>query len=278
MPAYLTHRIAGEKVLDKLSGAVEDCNAFYLGCQGPDMLFFRDFQPWRAPRKSLRLGLRMHRERVREMFKAALDYARHYNDEDRGELIAYITGFITHYAVDKNTHPFVYRKAGKNIGAHNRIEFMWDSFAAKEQWDIEPQQFDIYSDIMSETVGEGICAWYKAVIKDVYGKNIRLRVIQKAQKHFAKIKARLADINLMWRILIRIIRGLCGFDVGAMTYPEQRSEEWFSFEEYLHMQDMLQKSVDEACDMIGVAMEYISGNEEALPGWFGDTDFSGVKA
>jgi hypothetical protein len=162
MPAYLTHRIAGERVMDKLSGEVPDESAFYLGCQGPDMLFFRDFQPWRAPIKSLRIGLRMHKERVRELFEAALAYARENSDD--AELIAYITGFITHYAIDKNTHPFVYGKAGKNAGKHNRIEYMWDSFVAKEQWDIEPQQFDVPSDIMSGRVGEGICGWYRAIV------------------------------------------------------------------------------------------------------------------
>ena len=132
MPAYLTHRVAGERVLDKLPGKELDEKAFYLGCQGPDMLFFRDFQPWRAPRKSLRIGLRMHKERVRELFETAFDYAREHKDDE--EMIAYITGFITHYAIDKNTHPFVYGKAGRNTGTHNRIEFMWDSYAAKEQW------------------------------------------------------------------------------------------------------------------------------------------------
>jgi hypothetical protein len=278
MPAYLTHRVAGEKVLNKLPGAVENEKAFYLGCQGPDMLFFRDFQPWRAPRKSLRIGLRMHKERVRELFEVALDYAKQYQDEDRGELIAYITGFITHYAIDKNTHPFVYGKAGRNTGLHNRIEFMWDSYAAKEQWDIEPQQFDIYSDIMYDEVGEGICGWYKTVIAQVYGKDIRAHIIRKAQRHFAKVKVLLGDLGLFCRVLIKIIRGLSGFDVGAMTYPEQRSNEWFSSEEYARMQDMLQKGVEEATAMIRFALGYISGEEEALPEWFGDTDFSGAKA
>jgi hypothetical protein len=278
MPAYLTHRVAGEKVLNNLPGAVKDKNAFYLGCQGPDMLFFRDFQPWRAPRKSMRLGLRMHKESVRELFMAALEYAKQYEHEDRSELIAYITGFITHYAIDKNTHPFVYGKAGRNTGVHNRIEFMWDSYAAKEQWGIEPQQFDIYSDIMYGEVGSGICGWYQAIIKDVYGKKIRAHIIRKAQRHFAKVKLLLADLGLLGRVLIRIIRGVSGFDVNTMTYPEGRNEEWFSHEEYVRMQDMLQKGVDEACDMISFALGYISGDESTLPEWFGDTDFSGVEA
>lgn len=278
MPAYLTHRVAGERVLEKLPEAVADIKTFFLGCQGPDMLFFRDFQPWRAPMRSRRIGLRMHKEHVRELFEAALDYVKQYQHDDRSELIAYITGFITHYAIDKNTHPFVYDKAGRNTGIHNRIEFMWDSYAAKEQWGIEPQEFDVVSDIMSGKVGEGICAWYKAVVKEVYGKNIRLRVIPKAQRHFAKVKAMLADLGLISRVLIRVIRVLCRFDVSAMVYPQGRSEEWFSREEYERMQDMLEKGIEEAADMIRVALGYISGDEDALPEWFGDTDFSGAKA
>ena len=103
-----------------------------------------------------------------------------------------------------------------------------------------------------------------------------MRVIPNAQKHFAKVKAMLADLGLWGRVLIGIIRALSGFDVGTMRYPERRSEEWFSSEEYERMQDMLQKGVDEACDMISVALGYISGEEEALPDWFGDTDFTGA--
>jgi hypothetical protein len=278
MPAYLTHRVAGERVLDRLPVEVPDEQAFFLGCQGPDMLFFRDFQPWRAPMMSRRIGLRMHHERVRELFKTAFDYARKYDEADREELIAYIAGFITHYAIDKNTHPFVYDKAGRNTGVHNRIEFMWDSFAAKEQWDIEPEQFDIYSDIMYGEVGEGIRGWYRAVVRQVYGRRIGEKAILKAQRHFAKIKARLADINLISRVLIRVIRIISGFDASAMMYPKRRSEEWFSRDEYKSMQDMLQKGIDEACDMIRVAITYIAGEDCSLPEWFGDTDFTGEEA
>jgi len=277
MPAYLTHRVAGERVLDRLQDVMSCEQAFFLGCQGPDLLFYRDFQPWRAPLKSRRIGLRMHNERVRELFRAALDFVRHYKEEDREELIAYVTGFITHYAVDKNTHPFVYGKAGRNTGVHNRIEFMWDSFAAKEQWDIEPEQFDIYSDIMYGEVGDGIRGWYSALVRQVYGRRMSTKAIPKAQRHFAKIKLRLADLGLLSRMLVRVIRIISGFDVTAMTYPKRRSEQWFSREEYQKMQAMLQKGIDEACEMIRVAIAYISGEECALPEWFGDTDFSGSE-
>ena len=80
-------------------------------------------------------------------------------------------------------------------------------------------------------------------------------------------------------MLISIIRAVSGFDANAMRYPEQRSEQWFSREEYERMQDLLQKGIDEACEMIRYAIGYILGDEEsALPEWFGDTDFSGDEA
>ena len=46
MPAYLTHRIAAQMVQEKLAPVkIEHDKAFYLGSQGPDILFFRNYQP-----------------------------------------------------------------------------------------------------------------------------------------------------------------------------------------------------------------------------------------
>jgi hypothetical protein len=37
MPAFLTHRAAGERVLDRIDTCELNKKAFYLGCQGPDI-------------------------------------------------------------------------------------------------------------------------------------------------------------------------------------------------------------------------------------------------
>ena len=276
MPAYLTHRVAGERVLSKrkeLCPAHEA--AFFLGCQGPDIMFFHNYQPWRPSKAGMRLGIAMHSLRVRDLMRHALDFTAAYAGPDRDELISYIAGFVTHYAIDKNAHPFVYAKAGDDGEMHHRIEYMWDSYSAKEQWDIEPERFDIYKDIMYGRLGDGICEWYRAAAKDLYGIAIKKDMPRQAQRHFAQAKRGLVHIGLPGKCLIWIIRTVSGFDVRALMYPGQRDQSVFSKEEYADMQRMIVKGVDEAADMIGFACRYIGGDKQPLPAWFGDTDFSG---
>lgn len=277
MPAYLTHRAAGERVLDKLgSGVIPHKMAYFLGCQGPDILFFRNYQPWLSSKNSLSLAIAMHSDNVREEMANALEFAQKYDGSDKDEVISYIAGFITHYAIDKNAHPFVYGKAGKDTNAHHGIEFMWDSYSAKEQWDIDPQNFDAPSEIMYDDVGEGICAWYKNVANDVYQKVISLDVVREAQWHFAKAKKALANINLAGRVLIHLVSATTGFDARRMLYPERRDETWFTQKEYKQMQEMIAKGVAESCDMIRFALDFVGGQPKEMPEWFGDKDFAGI--
>jgi len=277
MPAFLTHRAAGERVLRQLgNGAIANEGAFYLGCQGPDILFFRNYYPWKSAKDSLRLGIEMHHEKVRALFARGLEFVKSYQGRDADELISYFAGFITHYAIDKNAHPFVYGKAGKNNNIHHALEFMWDSYTAKEQWDIEPSGFDIKADVMYGAPGSGVCGWYKAIAKDVYDKNIRPKVVHQAQKHFARAKNALADIKWPGRMLMNLISYLTGLDVSTMLYPESRDHSLFTAEEYVHMRQMIDRGVSEAAKMIRFVLDEIeSRSASALPEWFGDTDFSG---
>ncbi|MDX1359371.1 MAG: hypothetical protein R3232_11115 [Clostridia bacterium] len=73
MPAYLTHRIIGERVLKRLGKDTGLNNrAYFLGCQGPDILYYN----WLSPRCGLSLGLEMHSKRTGELLNHALDFIR----------------------------------------------------------------------------------------------------------------------------------------------------------------------------------------------------------
>lgn len=277
MPAFLTHRAAGERVFETFEkGVITHEKAFYLGCQGPDILFFRNYQPWRSAKNTLTLGAAMHTEKIRVLMTSALEYARQYSKKDKDDLASYIAGFITHYAIDKNAHPFVYGKAGKNANIHNAIEFMWDSFSAKEYWNVEPEQFDIYSEVMYGDIGDSVCNWYKSAAKDVYNRDITTNMVRQAQKHLAKAKKAISNIKLPVKVLMKIVSNIMGFDVRTMTYPTQRDTSLFSTDEYTSMQGMITQGVNEASDMIRFALDYINEEiPEQLPTWFGDTDFAG---
>ncbi|MGI5850058.1 MAG: zinc dependent phospholipase C family protein [Christensenellales bacterium] len=277
MPAFLTHRAAGERVLARIdSKAISHKMAFYLGCQGPDLLYFRNYQPWRYSKDSLSLGTAMHKLKTRELMTHALGYLKQYGGLDKDELISYIAGFITHYAIDKNAHPFVYVKAGKNVYIHHAMELMWDSYSAKEQWGIDPYQFNFFYEIMYKDMGPGVTGWYISAAKDVYNKELGANIIGQAQYHFAKAKRSLANVRLPGKIVIKLLSTFIGFDVSTMLYPRHRDESLFSRDEYGYMQHLISKGVSDACDMTNFMLEYINKIiEEQLPVSFGDKNFAG---
>ena len=104
MPAATTHVEFAKDVLVKLTShdkhRITNMPMFYLGSQGPDMLFFS--RASLLPGHLHKLGNLMHEEKVYEVISFFEDYAK--NDID---LISYIYGYLCHYALDSVAHPLI---------------------------------------------------------------------------------------------------------------------------------------------------------------------------
>ena len=114
MPTIITHYLFAKACMDTLSGnevlaSIEQHgDAFCLGAQGPDILFFA-----LGHTAMNRLGGRMHHEGINRFFAESINYVRKKTaNEGRNELIAYMAGFMCHYALDTCTHPYIYYKTG----------------------------------------------------------------------------------------------------------------------------------------------------------------------
>lgn len=112
MPAVTTHRLFGEESIERLPQGIvqgdEERMAFILGNQGPDPFFFRA----RTPRLKdcMTLGSVMHRSRISKQFTAYRDGVAHLQKADSGLGRAFALGVLSHYALDRNAHPFVYEQ------------------------------------------------------------------------------------------------------------------------------------------------------------------------
>ena len=114
MPAVITHYLFAKTCVDSigdtevLKSVEQHRDIFYLGAQGPDILFFA------LGDKTLnQLGERMHHEGINGFFAECINRIRKTAAHDgRYEIIAYVTGFICHYALDTCTHPYIYYKTG----------------------------------------------------------------------------------------------------------------------------------------------------------------------
>jgi hypothetical protein len=272
MPAYLTHRMAGEKVLEVVD--VPHGGAFYLGCQGPDMLFFHNYQPWRRNKTLFALGVSMHGGDTRKLLDHLVGYVLSYTGPDRDELVAYAAGFITHYAVDKNAHPIVYRKTGDDDARHQAFEYMWDSYTASLHWGMEPSRYNIESEIMYDPIGPGICAWYCRAAEELYGLHISPEAVRQAQRQFAHAKQALGRVGPVRRFYLGLIGKVAGFDTTSLLYPVERDFSLFNAAEYERMEASVDAGVAQAREMLPIALRAMAA-AEPLPPWFGDLNFAG---
>ena len=112
MPALITHHLFGEHSSGQLPPGVisdeEELLAFLLGNQGPDPFFFRFFGAPAHVAASQRLAHRMHDERIEQAFSCLRDGVSHLPEADAGIGRAFALGLLSHYALDRTAHPFVY--------------------------------------------------------------------------------------------------------------------------------------------------------------------------
>ncbi|MDR2650552.1 MAG: zinc dependent phospholipase C family protein [Clostridiales bacterium] len=117
MPGFITHYICGEATINKLPRDIQEIlrdsrQLYNVGCQGPDMFFY--YLPGLIKKNMKNLGVDMHKTNVRVFFSNMLDNMTAAADE-RLMIFSYICGYLSHYALDCGTHPYVYYKSGFQV-------------------------------------------------------------------------------------------------------------------------------------------------------------------
>ncbi|MCD8316472.1 MAG: peptidase [Eggerthellaceae bacterium] len=119
MPAIITHDTFGQDVYNALytfiGGSKSDAEAFMLGNQGPDPLFFLVLSPRYA--KYSKLGQMMHRTNPAELLVCFKDAELTVAPAKRQIARAYVLGFLCHYLLDSSLHPFIYAQEYALCGA-----------------------------------------------------------------------------------------------------------------------------------------------------------------
>ena len=139
MPAFVTHELAGRELLSRLSLREKRTVgrapwAYFWGLQGPDLLFFRDAV--RGKSSLPQMGSFLHQQDPGELLGAMAAYAAGQPEEEREMLLAYCLGFVGHYVMDTQLHPYVYAQQVRisrqlpeawRGGVHFRIESEMDT-------------------------------------------------------------------------------------------------------------------------------------------------------
>lgn len=120
MPSLLTHNFFAEDFLSNLNDGsclVSYSNAFKLGTQGPDPLFFSNYLPSNFSLKMLKAkyGSKLHRLDGKLLFKEAFKIIDNLEDlHSKDVFLSFIIGQLSHYFLDSISHPYVYYFSGFN--------------------------------------------------------------------------------------------------------------------------------------------------------------------
>lgn len=127
MPATYAHYVFGKKVYKRLPKEekkviCEAKDAFLLGLHGPDLLFY--YHPL-GRNEVNRQGYQMHHEVAADFFEKG---KRIYRENQSGILKAYLYGFLCHYILDSECHPYVELYMEENDLGHHEIETEFDRY------------------------------------------------------------------------------------------------------------------------------------------------------
>lgn len=129
MPStYAHYRFANEvlSLLPRDVRAIAENNKelYFMGCHGPDILFYYKPLTHNAIRK---MGDEMHIKRAKPFFEGAKQTA-----SSSEAALSYALGFITHFALDSECHDYVEARR-KQLGiTHTKVEVEFDRFLLED--------------------------------------------------------------------------------------------------------------------------------------------------
>ena len=112
MPAIYFHYITYDLVYDRHNPYRR---AAMLGAQGADPFFYfgRGLCRRKNGIENRKMGDNLHHINIPESIEAMIEYAnRKENEVERNILLNYIKGYLFHYCIDKNCHPYIFYRSG----------------------------------------------------------------------------------------------------------------------------------------------------------------------
>lgn len=128
MPGFTTHYIGGiltykEFPICQLKESISSYKSVYqLGLQGPDIFLYNllDLLPKTHPP----LGTYMHTKHTGAFIHNCLKHIISASKKEQNLLLAYLSGFLCHYCLDSQCHPYIYSKSGYH---HKTYEYTKNS-------------------------------------------------------------------------------------------------------------------------------------------------------
>lgn len=116
MPSVIAHYLLNRRLLDSLPDALKAPGvkeAFLLGAQGPDVLFYAGQPSLKGKNLINKASSRLHGDLAELGLETMLQAVRQASPDSRPKLEAYLKGFLCHYCFDRRLHPYIHWAADR---------------------------------------------------------------------------------------------------------------------------------------------------------------------
>lgn len=307
MPDILTHIAFADDILNqmpakKLKKEIEKRRTlFRLGAQGPDIFYYHQFIKGKNdPIKQT--GGMLHTEKTGDFLKRSFDYCvEQFEEKDNYyNLISYISGFLCHYVLDKNAHPFIYRFSGysfdrgKDKGKYSWQHKVMESYLDVYIWhlkkDKQAYKEKVYKLIHLKQMPNIIKIFLEEIINTIYSKSLTKENITCAYEDMQKAFKLLYDpvgikkyiINkLEWLLRKEITMGkpFYAFNIEASRiYLNLNKDAWaYPLDSdvvlCLSFLEIYDRSVAECTLMLKQILEHVQHKEKINPDILGDRSY-----
>ena len=302
MAGTITHAFFAMDVYDKLNKKPKKLLENYTNNlktfgQGHDVFTF----------SKLKLSKKFHKNNTKDFFMNIIDYIKDNKLENNGEVLSFLYGFVCHYVLDKNVHPFVRYKTGVFIKSkketykyrnyHQDMESYIDSCMIRNRMNIKPGKIKSskfclkpykFSDNLIKTIDY--------TFKKTYGYdnvgNIYYKGVKRMNKLYFLLRNDSFGIkNFAYNLVDKITpKTAFKFSPISFSYKEHSKDYYLNLEnnEWNHAMDynekytdsfydIYNKSVDEAVLYINSLSDYFDGKKVNLNEIFKNISFATGK-
>jgi len=293
MPATITHAYFAKDVIDILPKNIEkelDIKRCMTFAQGTDSLMFYNLFSIFPGKRIRKFYEYFHNNKSQEFFINLLNYVKD-NKIDNPDVFSFIVGFICHYVLDSNLHPYIIYKTGifnknnpstyKYNNAHHFMETFIDNDMISRRTNINPYKFRIrkfcfdtsyFSDSLRETINTTFYdTFHVSDMSRIYRRSLR------QMKHYLTIFRRDPyGIKKFFYMLIDTFtpRKWYRFEAISYHYPLEDRHNYLNSDNSLWRNpttydmtstesfvDLYLKSIKQAKVMICASFDYLNGKD-----------------
>lgn len=156
MPSTVTHGYFAKDIFKKLKNKrYVDLEYLKTFSQGPDVLFFYNSINLKKGKDIRKLARVVHNNNTQDFFYNLIKYIVDNNLKYNKKVISFLYGFILHYSLDSEVHPYVFYKTGtydkikketiKYKSLHQDIEKAIDIYMLDKN-NIKPKKFKLHKE------------------------------------------------------------------------------------------------------------------------------------